>query len=129
MENNIINLFTGLRSSLLLYWICLVFVSCGTAKRSEPIMGKLEIKNESIRNGQLVFMKNCQKCHPGGQAGEGPSINNIALPGFLIRFRVRDKAFLLGLGRMPSFKKNEISQKEMDDLIGYIKAVKKNKNN
>jgi mono/diheme cytochrome c family protein len=105
----------------------MVFISCGTAKRSEPVKGKMDIKSEGIAKGQMVFMNNCHKCHPGGQAGAGPSINNIHLPGFLIRMRVRDKAFLLGLGRMPSFKINEISRLEMDDLILYLDALKKNK--
>jgi mono/diheme cytochrome c family protein len=113
--------------SFVLFSWTMVFISCGTAKRSEPVMGKLNVKNESVSKGQLIFIKNCNKCHPGGQAGAGPSINNIPLPGFLIRFRVRDKAFLLGLGRMPSFKKHEISGDDMDDLIHYLKALKKNK--
>jgi mono/diheme cytochrome c family protein len=114
--------------AMLSFCMSIFIASCGTAKRSEPVMGKLDIKNESVARGQLVFMKNCQKCHPGGEAGEGPSINNIPLPGFLKRFRVRDKAFLLGLGRMPSFKQNKISRNEMDDLINYLRALKKNKN-
>ena len=71
-------------------------------------------------------MTNCQQCHPGGEAGVGPPINNIPLPGFTKRIRIRSKAFLLGLGRMPSFKKHEISRQEMDDLIVYMHALKKN---
>jgi mono/diheme cytochrome c family protein len=116
-----------LRKLLLFSMGGILFISCGTAKRSEPVKAKLDIKSEGIASGQMVFMKNCHKCHPGGQAGVGPSLNNIHLPGFLIRIRVRDKAFLLGLGRMPSFKINEISRLEMDDLILYLEALKKNK--
>jgi mono/diheme cytochrome c family protein len=115
--------------SILAIGSCMFLNSCGTAKRSEPVMGKLDIKNENVFKGQMVFIKNCHKCHPGGQAGEGPSINNIPLPGGLIRFRVRDKAFLLGLGKMPSFKKHEITSNEMDNLISYLKVIRKNKNN
>jgi mono/diheme cytochrome c family protein len=111
----------------LLLLLCLT-TFCGTPKRSEPVMGKLQIKSENVAHGQIVFMNNCQKCHPGGEAGTGPSINNVPIPGILKRVRVRSKAFLLGLGRMPSFKKNEISRTEMDDLIAYLKALKKNKN-
>ncbi|MBX9853213.1 MAG: c-type cytochrome [Cytophagaceae bacterium] len=102
-----------------------LFVSCGTARRSEPIMGMM-VKNEQVLNGEKVFMTNCQQCHPGGEAGLGPPINNVPLPGFTKRIRIRSKAFLLGLGRMPSFKKHEISRQEMDDLIVYMHALKKN---
>ncbi|GAL85530.1 cytochrome c, mono- and diheme variants family [Sporocytophaga myxococcoides] len=87
-------------------------------------MAKSMVKNEEIKKGEIVFMNNCQKCHPGGEAGVGPSLNNLAIPGVTKRFRVRSKAFLFGLGRMPSFKKNEISKEEMDYLIVYMKALR-----
>jgi mono/diheme cytochrome c family protein len=106
-----------------------LIISCGTPKRSEPITGKMQIKSEAVANGKIVFINNCQKCHPGGEAGVGPGINNVPIPGILKRFRVRSKAFLLGLGRMPSFKKDKISGKEMNDLVAYLKALNKNKKN
>ncbi|EJF09728.1 cytochrome c [Pontibacter sp. BAB1700] len=51
----------------------------------------------------------------------------MPLPGGLIKFRVRSKAFLLGLGRMPSFKEHEIPDEDLDALVRYIKVMKKNK--
>lgn len=113
-------------ATLFIILINFLTTSCGTARRSEPIMGKLMTRNESIDHGEMVFVNNCQKCHPGGEAGLGPAINNLPIPGFALRFRVRSKAFLLGLGRMPSFQKHEISKHEMDDLLSYLKALKKN---
>ncbi len=107
--------------------LLLTVSSCGTAKRGEPISGPLNLQTEQLERGQLVFMQHCQKCHPGGEAGVGTPINNVPLPGGLIKFRVRSKAFLLGLGRMPSFKEDEISDPDLDALVRYIKAVKKNK--
>jgi len=102
-----------------------ILSSCGTARRGEPLVGRLTVDNESVNHGKQVFMTNCQKCHPGGEAGEGPSINNIHLPGSLLKIRVRSKAFVLGLGRMPSFKKNEIAKGDLHDLIAYLKATRK----
>jgi mono/diheme cytochrome c family protein len=114
------NLFLLAISTLLL------ITSCGTARRGEPVFGKMEERNEKVNMGEIVFMNDCQKCHPGGESGVGPSINNIPIPGIALRFRVRSKAFLLGVGRMPSFKQHEISKKEMDSLIAYLHALKRN---
>lgn len=114
-----------IRSFSLLLLLSGLFFSCGTARRGEPIAGKLMAKNERVKHGELVFMKNCQQCHPGGEAGEGPSINNVPLPGGVMKFRVRSKAFLLGLGRMPSFKKHEITGGDLNDLVKYLKAIRK----
>lgn len=102
-----------------------ILSSCGTARRGEPLVGRLTVSNENVNHGKQVFMTNCQKCHPGGEAGEGPSINNIHLPGTLLKVRVRSKAFVLGLGRMPSFKKDEIARGDLRDLIAYLKATRK----
>jgi mono/diheme cytochrome c family protein len=79
----------------------------------------------TVREGQIVFKNQCQKCHPGGESGVGPPINNIHLPGFLVRARIRSRAFLLWMGRMPAFDKHEISKKEMDVLIQYLKYMRK----
>jgi mono/diheme cytochrome c family protein len=105
----------------------LLLSNCGSARRSEPIMGPLAVSSQQLENGRLVFMQNCQKCHPAGEAGEGPSLNNVPAPGGVLRFRVRSRAFLLGLGRMPSFKEHEISPEQLDDLVVYLKALRKHK--
>lgn len=102
--------------------------ACNTARRSEPIAARpLAVNSERLVRGQAVFMLHCQKCHPGGEAGKGPSLNNIHLPGAALRFRIRDRAFLLGLGMMPAFKKDRISSAEMDDLVAYLKALRRAK--
>lgn len=104
--------------------VIILISGCGSARRSEPLRGPLQL-NEQLQRGQVVFMTNCHKCHPGGEAGAGPSINNVPLTKGLLKFRIRSKAFLLGLGRMPSFKKHEISKQELNDLVRYIKVLKK----
>lgn len=97
--------------------------ACSTARRSEPFtQAPLNLSSPGLARGQLVFMANCQRCHPNGEAGAGLPLNNVHLPGLALRFRIRDRAFLAGLGRMPSFKKSEISRTEMNDLLAYMKA-------
>jgi mono/diheme cytochrome c family protein len=105
--------------------LCLLLAgSCGSARRSEPLRGPLHL-DAQLQRGQVVFMQNCHKCHPGGEAGAGPSINNVPMTKGMLKWRVRSRAFFLGIGRMPSFKKHEISREELNDLVRYIKVLKK----
>jgi mono/diheme cytochrome c family protein len=99
----------------------LFLTACGSARRSEPITDPLPIDSPSIANGRKVFVKQCDQCHPRGEAGLGPALNNKPIPGFMIRFQVRN-----GLGAMPAFSKKEISDDELKDLLQYIRAVKQN---
>jgi mono/diheme cytochrome c family protein len=95
---------------------------CGSARRGEPIRGPLALSSPKVEQGQQVFMRNCQKCHPGGEAGLGPALNDKAFPEFLKRFQVRH-----GLGAMPSFSKEEISEAQLDDVMAYLKALRQHK--
>lgn len=92
--------------------------SCGSARRSEPIVGPIALAPEAAR-GEQVFMRHCHECHPKGEAGLAPSLNDKPLPGWLIRFQVRN-----GLGTMPSFDEDEIGPAELDELIAYLQAVR-----
>jgi mono/diheme cytochrome c family protein len=100
--------------------VLLVVLSCASRK-SEPVKGRIfTAANVSITNGEKVFMAKCQKCHPGGEAGLGAAINSIPAPGFVKKFQIRH-----GLGAMPSFKKGEISKRDLDDLGKYMRAWKR----
>jgi mono/diheme cytochrome c family protein len=101
-------------------FIMLLFIStisCST-RRSLPIEGPLTL-NEQEQKGKKVFMTHCQRCHPQGEAGLGPAINWA--PSFGKRFQIRH-----GLGAMPAFDKQHISDEELDDVLSYLKALKKN---
>ncbi len=104
---------------LLLYFALLLASGCSSARRTEPIAPPLEIRSESVMQGQTVFMEYCHQCHPGGEAGLGPALNNKPLPGWMIRFQVRH-----GLGAMPAFSEKEIGDRELDDLVAYLKALR-----
>ena len=92
-------------------------VSC-SARRSEPLVGPLAL-NAHEQQGQKVFMKNCYACHPGGDAGLGPSLNDKPLPDFMIRLQVRH-----GFGAMPAFTPTDISDADLDALLDYLSALK-----
>jgi mono/diheme cytochrome c family protein len=96
------------------------FITSCSARRGEPIKGPLPIGSVAVGNGQKVFMRECHQCHPGGEAGLGPAINNKPLPGFMIRGQVRN-----GIGAMPAFSQSDISPKEIDDLLEFLKALRR----
>lgn len=100
-----------------------VLVFCFTAcvvRKSEPLTGKIFIPaNKSVANGERIYMASCQKCHPAGEGGLGPSLNANPAPGFIKRFQMRH-----GLGVMPSFKQTEIAKSDLHDISKYMKAWK-----
>lgn len=100
--------------------LSLALLGC-SANRSEPIRGALDVSDPKVAHGRIVFMAKCYKCHPGGDAGLGPAINNKPLPGFLVRYQTRH-----GLGAMPPFDKDEISDGDLDDVTAYLKALRRN---
>lgn len=93
----------------------LLSTGCGSARRGEPLVGDKALPNAGIALGQRVFDLNCSQCHPGGEGGLGPALNNKPLPGWLIKFQVRN-----GLGVMPSFSSQQISGEELDALTRYM---------
>jgi mono/diheme cytochrome c family protein len=98
----------------------LFLVACGPAYRGEPIYGPLDASDPQVALGQQVFAINCNQCHPGGNAGVGLAINNKALPGWFIEFQVRN-----GVGVMPSFTREQISDAELDAVVEYLVALRR----
>ncbi|HUR27664.1 MAG TPA: cytochrome c, partial [Planctomycetota bacterium] len=86
--------------------------ACSSARRSETVAGPLNLSDQETLRGAAVFMGSCNKCHPLGEAGLGPALNNKPLPKFMMRLQIRK-----GLGAMPAFSEKEISDGELDDLL------------
>jgi len=104
----------------LFLFISLFIISSCVIRKSEPLTKKyFAPSNERVKNGEAVFMSNCQKCHPGGESGLGPAINSNPAPQFIKRFQVRH-----GIGVMPGFKKEEISKADLKDISKYLHAWK-----
>lgn len=91
-----------------------------SARRSEPLVGPLEGASPEVLRGAVAFDLHCTRCHPGGERGLAPAINNKPLPGFLIRFQVRR-----GLGAMPAFSEEEIPREDLDALVAYLKTLRR----
>jgi mono/diheme cytochrome c family protein len=93
---------------------------CSSPRRGEPVAGGAEPGAPAVVRGERVFMTHCYQCHPGGEAGLAPAINNKPLPGFLIKFQVRQ-----GIGAMPAFSSREIPSDELNDLVAYLRALRR----
>ncbi len=111
-----------MKKTLLLPCLLLFLLACGTARRGEPLYAPVPVSEPAVAKGEVVFNRFCQKCHPGGEAGLGPAINNKPVPGFIIRLQVRK-----GLGVMPAFKEKVISEEDLDNLMAYLKTLRKAK--
>jgi mono/diheme cytochrome c family protein len=104
-----------------LLWLLalLAMAACGSARRSEPILGGLLPMTPRVEQGRVVFTRFCHHCHPGGEAGLAPAINDKPLP-FLKRFQVRH-----GLGAMPAFSRDVISDEELAALVEYLGVLRR----
>ena len=95
----------------------------GSARRSETVQGRAPSLSGNEVAGQWVFMKNCNQCHPLGEGGLGPPINNKPFPAVMLKAKVRT-----GLGGdMPSFSEREVSSRELDQLVAYLEVLRSNR--
>jgi mono/diheme cytochrome c family protein len=98
--------------------LALASVACGSARRSEPMVGAPRLSAEEQR-GQVLFHKFCHQCHPNGEGGFGPAINSNPAP--MAAFRVQVRA---GLGAMPAFSEQIIPERDLDQLLAYADALR-----
>ena len=93
----------------------IIFVAAGAAlaacgrgpRRGEPLAGKLVATESAQLRGRLVFMQNCHSCHPGGEAGLGPSLNDRRSPA------------------LPAHPTSPLDEKQRKDLAAYLAALRR----
>jgi mono/diheme cytochrome c family protein len=105
----------GIGITVLLACAPFLLAGCGSARRGRPRVGTGGDRKEFVEQGQKVFMTYCHQCHPGGEAGVGPALNNKPLPGFLIKLQVRQ-----GFGAMPAFSEETIDDFKLEALVAYL---------
>jgi mono/diheme cytochrome c family protein len=72
--------------------------------------------------GQQIFMRSCNTCHPGGRPGMGPALDKI---GEHFPNDQQLKSFIRkGKGSMPAQPPEILNDKELDNLIDYLRALK-----
>jgi mono/diheme cytochrome c family protein len=94
-------------------------LGCGPARRGVPFGPPLRL-TERQQQGQVLFMRECNGCHPGGAGGLGPGIANKPLPGLAMRTQIRE-----GVGAMPAFTKQMLSDADVDAIVDYLNALQK----
>ena len=99
--------------------LALAAAGCHSVRRGEPIVGPLQLTPNEQR-GKIVFHQRCHQCHPFGEAGLGPALNNKPAPVFLMKTQVR-----AGLGAMPRFDTHIIPETDLNDLMAYVIALRK----
>jgi mono/diheme cytochrome c family protein len=98
-------------------------IGCRSARRGEPIVGQLATSDPAVEHGKIVFARRCNSCHPGGEGGLGPGLNDKPLPVFAMKLQVRTG--IVGFGVMPSFDKHQIPSEDLEDLMAYLKTIRK----
>ncbi|BDP43535.1 hypothetical protein DAETH_35040 (plasmid) [Deinococcus aetherius] len=104
-----------MRRLLPLLLLAPLLTACLPQRRDAPLVGELTGLSPQEARGRVVYMANCQQCHPGGAEGLGPALNNKPLPHLAIRAQVR-----AGLGAMPAFDASEISDADLEALADYV---------
>jgi mono/diheme cytochrome c family protein len=104
---------------LIILLVSLAASGCRSVRRGDAIGRPVAKASAEVERGKVVFQQQCDRCHPGGEGGLGPSLNDKPLPAFLMKTQVR-----AGLGAMPGVAEDRVSQEQMDDLIAYIKALR-----
>ena len=93
----------------------LLLTACGSARRVEPLIGERRPPNDKLALGEQVFDRNCSQCHPGGESGLGPALNNKPLPRFAMKIQIRN-----GVGAMPRFSSSEITDEQVSAVTAYL---------
>jgi mono/diheme cytochrome c family protein len=105
---------------LLVALLCAAAASgCGAERRGEPTGPRVTPDTAHEARGEVLFHRFCYQCHPGGEAGLGPSLNEKPLPGLAIKAQIRN-----GLGAMPSFSDEMLSDKDVDAIVAYMKEMR-----
>jgi mono/diheme cytochrome c family protein len=108
-----------LRSVVAASALAAMLAACGPSRRVDPPIGQPGgVQDPQLVLGRQVFMRACHQCHPRGEAGLGPAVNNMHVPAFLIRMQIR-----LGLGAMPAFPRSALSAEELEAVVRYIQFM------
>ncbi len=97
-------------------------VACSESARWAPPLGPpLRVQPgegaQAFDAARRSFEIHCDRCHPNGEPGLGPSLNGTSLPEWLVRLQIRR-----GFGPMPAFG-NELDDAEIDRLAWYVRRM------
>jgi mono/diheme cytochrome c family protein len=105
-----------------------VLVAASALPGPAPAQSNPATDADSVEKGKRVFERsNCAGCHPGGTNSLNPT---KPIKGQKFQSRYKDDSILEQVIRhgflsagMPPFPKSVISEKEMKDLIAYVRSL------
>lgn len=100
-------------------WVFGGLEGCGPKHRGEPEGPRVQPDSVAEARGEWLFGRFCYKCHPGGAAGLGPSLNDKPLPALAIRTQIRK-----GVGAMPAFDDNLLRDTDVEAIAAYVQALR-----
>lgn len=95
--------------------IAVLAASCGPSRRGELVGAPVTPETQDERRGERLFYRYCSSCHPGGEAGLGPALNDKPLPEIAITTQIRR-----GLGAMPAFPPRALDDAEVEAIADYV---------
>ena len=98
----------------------LAMTTCGPQRRGALVGAPVTPDTVAERRGERLFYQHCSKCHPGGESGLGPALNDKPLPEIAIETQIRK-----GLGAMPSFSEHHLSDEEVDAIAEFVIELRK----
>lgn len=107
-------------SITLIITLVAALTACRSVRRGEPVGRPVQITSADSRHGQIVYQQRCDRCHPNGEGGLGPSLNDKPAPVFLMKTQVRT-----GLGAMPRFDQHTLTPEELRDVMAYVLDLRK----
>ena len=96
----------------------LLITGCGESRKGDLSEDRFR-QDQQLAQGRVVFMHNCNQCHVLGGPGLGPGLNDKPLPGLAIKTQIRH-----GVGAMPAFSTDDISDAQMDAVVKYMQALR-----
>jgi mono/diheme cytochrome c family protein len=106
--------------SVILLVVLVTITACRSVRRGEPVGRPAQVTSAESKRGQVIYQQRCDRCHPNGEGGLGPSLNDKPAPVFLMKTQVR-----AGLGAMPHFDSQTLTPDELRDLMAYVMDLRK----
>ncbi|MDQ2817573.1 MAG: c-type cytochrome [Candidatus Eremiobacteraeota bacterium] len=100
-------------------------LSNGAGGARGPAIPKVSMQRADSVHGRKLFAQNCQSCH--GSDGEGNSVGfGWVAPALYAATPTQvAEAIRFGPGIMPRFGERQLSQRDLDSLVGYIQTLRK----
>jgi mono/diheme cytochrome c family protein len=99
--------------------LALAAAACGAQRRGEPSAPAVQPRTAVEQRGERLFHRFCYQCHPGGEAGLGPAINDKPLPALAIKTQIRR-----GVGAMPAFGPDMLTDPQVDAITEYVRLLR-----